>query len=380
MAITNKKKIIFLSCLLLLFTFGDSAFSQPTISLQLAPSLELAQVIYVSDFGFVGDQVTKFLFQITIDNSGEPEVQGVVILELFHDEGLVADAATQPFTLPANAFLSASNLQLTDGYTIPGTGEVIKLDPQTVNYPTDEFENEVFTGNRLEKGTYKAILSFCYNNGQSQVSAPPQTITVNNPTFIRPITPGTTTRSGYQEILYTQFPTFQFETDFDETLSMEPPYHVQVYKKLDQNSSVDEVLNNQPHFDQWQFETNFQYPPAAVLPLTPGVYLWRIELRYLTSSGTETIPSPIAEFRVEDPSTLGQIDDQGVKDQLLQILIDVLGEKRGREIALSVSDYNLIDIRLNGQSITTQEFYEILEGYEGEVRKISDISLYGTQQ
>ena len=63
----------------------------------------------------------------------------------------------------------------------------------------------------------------------------------------------------------------------------------------------------------------------------------------------------------------------------MRILIDLLGN-RGEEIAKSLSDYNLIAIRVNGETITKKKLYEIIDSYEGEERLISDIILKGTQQ
>ena len=128
---------------------------------------------------------------------------------------------------------------------------------------------------------------------------------INNPSFIRPIAPGTRAGDQFMEILYTQFPTFQFETDLDFTnpdFLANPPFHVQVFKKLDQHASIDEVLTTQPHYDEWLSNVVFPYPVAAAQPLDEGVYLWRIQLGMVTSSGTEIIESPVFAFRVEDPS------------------------------------------------------------------------------
>jgi hypothetical protein len=180
-------------------------------------------------------------------------------------------------------------------------------------------------------------------------------------------------------VLYTPFPTFQFESDFDATFSTEEPFRVQIFKKLDQHASVDEALTSTPHYDERMREQVFPYPVGGVLPLEPGVYLWRIVLSYITTSGTEFLESPIYTFRVEDPSKLGEFDDLGVKDEIMQLLIDLLGE-RGRQIALDLSDYNLTAIRVNGETITKQQLYELIESYEGEERDISDILLKGTQQ
>jgi hypothetical protein len=99
----------------------------------------------------------------------------------------------------------------------------------------------------------------------------------------------------------------------------------------------------------------------------------------VTSSGTEVIESPVFAFRVEDPSRLGEIDDEGTKDEVMRILEDLLGN-RGRQLSGQLSDYNLIAIRVNGETITKKRLYEIIDGYEGQERLIDDIILKGTQK
>jgi hypothetical protein len=98
----------------------------------------------------------------------------------------------------------------------------------------------------------------------------------------------------------------------------------------------------------------------------------------VTSSGTELIESPVFAFRVEDPSRIGEMDDGGMKDEVMRILEDLLGN-RGSQIAQQLSDYKLTAIRVNGETITKKRLYEIIEGYQGFERQISDIFLKGTQ-
>jgi hypothetical protein len=98
----------------------------------------------------------------------------------------------------------------------------------------------------------------------------------------------------------------------------------------------------------------------------------------VTSSGTEIIESPVFAFRVEDPSKLGEIGDEGTKEEVMRILEGLLGSK-GRNLAGAVSDYNLIAIRVNGETITKKKLYEIIEGYQGKERLINELILKGTQ-
>ncbi len=372
------KKIPVFICMILLFSFTHLSYGQgPQLDLQLAPSLELAQVVYVSDFDLLRQGATQFLFRLTVDNSSSPSVNGRLRFEILRNDDILAAAETQDFTLPADQTFSASNIEMSNGYIIPGTTTEIRFNQTETTLPPGDFENEVFESGKLPKGNYRFIVKFRYNNGsnESTASAP---LYIYNPTYIQPITPGNQAGNRYIEILYTQFPTFQFESDFDP-IDTSMPFHVQIFKKLDQHGSIDEALTSTPHYDEWIHQTVFPYPAAAALPLDPGVYLWRVQLELLTTSGTEIVESPVFAFRVEDPSKMGELSDEGIQEDILQILIDSIGD-RGRTIAQSLKDFTLKEIRVNGEVFTKKQFYEILDSYEGQTRSIKDIILMGTQE
>jgi hypothetical protein len=334
----------------------------------------------VSDFDFYQQGATQFLFQIDLRNGNQP-VTGFLDFRILRNGEPLAETQSNVFSLVSNESFIATNIDLNAGFFTPIGNEPIRFEKSNTTNPSTEFEEEVLTGGRLPRGKYDFQVSYKYTSGGGKI-ADPVFIIINNPTFIRPITPGTRAGDQYLEILYTQFPTFQFETDLDfASLQFfdQPPFHVQIFKKLDQHASVDEVLTTQPHYDEWISNVVFPYPPAAAQPLDPGVYLWRVQLGMVTSSGTEVIESPVFAFRVEDPSRLGEIDDEGTKDEVMRILEDLLGN-RGRQLSGQLSDYNLIAIRVNGETITKKRLYEIIDGYEGQERLIDDIILKGTQK
>jgi hypothetical protein len=347
----------------------------------LAPSLELAQVVYVADFDFLQQGATQFLFRLRVNNLNQPEVDGRLRFEILRNDDVLATAETQDFTLPANGDFYASNIEMSNGYIIPGTTTEIRFNQGETTLPSDDFENEVYQSGKLPKGNYRFIVKFRYNNGVSESAASAPPLFIYNPTYIQPITPGNQAGNRYIEILYTQFPTFQFESDFDPTNSSSnpAPFHVQIFKKLDQHGSIDEALTSTPHYDEWIQQTVFPYPAAAALPLDPGVYLWRVQLELLTTSGTEIVESPVFAFRVEDPSKMGELSDEGIQEDILQMLIDSIGD-RGRTIAQSLKDFTLKEIRVNGEVFTKKQFYEIIDSYEGQTRSIKDIILMGTQE
>jgi len=372
----RKLRIIPLTIIVVSFLlfFGSSNAQLASFNFQLAPSLEFAQIVYVSDFDFYQQGATQFLFQLDMINGNQP-VTGYLDFKIRHDNELLAQTISNVFSLEPMEEVHASNILLNAGYPLRN-GE-IRFDKTNTTNPSSEFEEEVLTGGKLPRGIYDFEVAFKFTSGET-IDGAEASIVINNPTFIRPITPGTRAGGQYLEILYTQFPTFQFETDLEFINLDQPPFRVQIFKKLDQHASVDEVLTTQPHYDEWVSNVVFPYPPYAAQPLDPGVYFWRVNLGLITTSGTEVIESPVFAFRIEDPSRLGETDDEGMKNEVMRILEDLLGN-RGRQISTDLSDYKLIAIRVNGETITKKRLYEIIDGYQGQERLISDIMLKSTQ-
>jgi hypothetical protein len=379
MQLRKLRKIpIIVSLVFFLLLFG-SLNAQPSLLFELAPSLEFAQIVYVSDFDFYQQGATQFLFQLIVQNQNP--VTGYLEFQILRNAEVLAETQSNTFSLLQNESFIVSNIELNAGYTTPIGNEPIRFDKANTTNPSSDFEDEVLTSGKLPSGTYEFVVRYRFNNNQSETSAPPVSIIINNPTFIRPIVPGTNANSQFVETIYSQFPTFQFETDLDlndPRFLSEPPFRVQIFKKLDQHASVDEVLTSQPHYDERHTNTVFPYPAAAAQPLDEGVYLWRVEMRLITSSGTEVIESPVFAFEIQDPSRLGELNDEGLKDEVMRILQNLLGD-RGRQIAGQLSDYKLTAIRVNGETIDKKKLYEIIDNYQDSERIISDILLKGTQ-
>jgi len=379
MQLRKLRKVPLILSVVFFLLLSGSLYAQPSLLFELAPSLEFAQIVYVSDFDFYQQGATQFLFQLTVQNQNP--VTGYLEFQILRNGQILAQTQSNTFSLLQNESFSVSNIELNAGYITPIGNEPIRFDKANTTNPSSDFEDEVLTSGKLPRGTYDFVVRYRFNNDQSEASAPPVSITINNPTFIRPIVPGTNAGSQYLETIYTQFPTFQFETDLDlndpRFLSV-PPFRVQIFKKLDQHASIDEVLTSQPHYDERQSNTVFPYPVAAAQPLDEGVYLWRVQLELITSSGMEVIESPVFAFEVQDPSRLGELNDEGLKDEVMRILEDLLG-RRGRQIAEQLSDYKLTAIRVNGETIDKKRLYEIIDSYQDSERIIDDIFLKGTQ-
>jgi hypothetical protein len=241
------KKINILFMLLVLLIFTVPVFSQVSITLLLSPTLQNAQVVYVSSFDFIQQGIAQFLFQVTITNTAGVEQRGRLIFEVVKDGEGIALARTNFFLLPADPpIITFNNIQLSNGFILPN-GESLRFDETDVQSPNDDFKNESLQSGRLPGGRYVFSVVFEEQSTSNEYPAPPQELEVISSPYVLPVAPGTDDLSA-PEVIYTPFPVFQFNTNLTDPLALAgEPFIVEVYKKLDYHTSADEVLTTTPH-------------------------------------------------------------------------------------------------------------------------------------
>jgi hypothetical protein len=178
------KKISIILAMVFFFSFWATSNAQPTINLELAPSLELAQVVYVSDFDLLQQGALQYLFQITVDNTGNASSEGILRFEIYRGSDEIASTQTLPFNLINDEVFTATNIELSIGFTTPVGRETIRFDEGQTTNPSQEFEDEVLQGGKLPRGNYNFIVRYTFNNGADETESDPLTLFINNPTYL----------------------------------------------------------------------------------------------------------------------------------------------------------------------------------------------------
>lgn len=385
----NATRLYILLPLLLLF---KPVQSQVALDLILSPKLQNAKVVYISSFDFLQQGAAEFLFQITIN--ADQDINGRIVFSVDRNGELLAEATTNDFVLPAG-ISTMNNIQLSNGYVFPANGARVQFDSQNIKSPDDDFEREVNQGGKLPAGRYQINVEFfrVENNvpDPSPIGVGRDEIEVISGAYVLPVTPGREGDLSNPEIIYNEFPVFQFNTNVYDPINLGEPFEVEVYKVLpDQQASVDEVLTGTPYLRIITGQTLFQYPKAATdesgfsideyQPLTVGTYVWRVILDLQTTSGIDRIYSPVFAFRLVDPSTVSEdLVKQATSAEILALLRYLIGE-RADEYINALSDYTLQEIRVNGTPIDIAGLYDRITQYTGKVIKVENIELLGTQE
>jgi hypothetical protein len=345
-----------------------------SIDLMLSPRLEMAHVVYVSDFSFIDRQSiealqTEFLFQATfIGLTGQ---EGKLLFQILKDNQEIGRAESNSFVMPEGN-PSFNNMQLNAGILIGETE--VRFDTRNLEMPDDAFQDEVLGSNKLPRGRYVFRLSFAGVVGEAVID-------VFNPTYIVPVTPGYLAGRDVPEIIFTDMPTFIFDSDLTDPIALsEDPFKIQVYQKLDQHSSLDEVTTGTPHLeaDVNRMTVNYTEFPEAE-PLMPGTYLWRVQMRVQTSGGENVTTSPLYAFTVRDLNDQEKPEDEAAAEDIFELLKNIIGTERAKVLSQQLTGYHLNAIRLNGTEITIAQLYDIIDNYQGHLVEISDLILQSTQ-
>lgn len=202
------------------------------------------------------------------------------------------------------------------------------------------------TGGKLPAGSYIFNLNILDKDGVPTGFSQTQTIEVSNPTTMDLISPGGELEENFE--ISTPLPTFQWESiDFmwSKVNCNKCGYWIRVAEyDASRHNSIDQALKDRANLpfpdngdyyelpsskvagvselDLWTAGTIFQYPLTGAKPLEAGkTYVWQIRKTFPTSSGSESVYSPIYAFKIQ---AAGQTTSSysGIDLSLYQALID----------------------------------------------------------
>ena len=135
-----------------------------------------------------------------------------------------------------------------------------------------------------------------------------KTIDIRSPVSIQLQSPGGKLADTTQNVIYTTYPLFMWNTDLCNTCE----YSIRV-AQFDPNrhSSPTEAIEDETMLPldqskQWaeiNAGNNYQFPPTGTRPLqTNEIYVWQIRKTFETTAGSEEILSPIYAFKIGDVS------------------------------------------------------------------------------
>jgi len=211
-----------------------------------------------------------------------------------------------------------------------------------------------------------------------------ESIIVTTPTSLNLIAPGGALEDTSQNLVYSPYPIFQWETE--PCPGCESFIRVSEFDSRS-HSSLEEAVEDITTLpmDQTQgwapvgITTTFQYPFTGAIELIPGrAYVWQIRKQLPTTVGTESFLSPIYSFKIADLSQPAEMGSE-VFHPVLQQLTDLLGEEQfnaffGPEGSLAGYDPSGVYI-INGMEVSVDAVFSLINQIRNQSITITDISV-----
>ncbi len=363
-------KLLKFSFLILPVLFLSQLFSQTAgndFSIEITIlNEEKLQTLYLSDLDLQNFGTAEELFEITVTkNSREAYDNCYFVIKLIRDNELLVTAKSDLFTIPADFITkTANNLELSGGGFSFGEdpSTEVRFNETTINPSAEKLRDEILSSGKAPFGIYKLSVEL-YQKGAPAALAAQEKILLKatNPSYLHLVTPGAPAGSGQSANIYSQFPIFQWNGNGTE-------YQLMVFEKKEMMQSYDDIINSQPNWvSDRTGALSLQYPQSgSAIPLEFNkTYYWMVRMFIQSSSGEEFIDSEIWEFTLVNPEQGEDLQNQIVQEDILQFLSRLLGP-RIEEIKASLEGYQLKRIKYNGEEITINKLYEILNSYRGK--------------
>lgn len=345
-------------------------FSQVNLSLH-DKGLSQYQAFFVADFDFLEVGSQKDFFDIVVSNTGPAIQDAVFSLNFYKGSDIIAFLRTDPFVLPTiMSEERISNIDLANGnFKFSGQNETVTISESGIKDLANDLKDEIISNSQLPIGEYALKISLsapALNEKNADIK-----IIITNPTQISLITPGTLFGSGFVYEQPSEFPVFQWNGNSNT-------YQVVVFKKETNMTSTEDVLNSFPVWESDRIEgaLTAQYPQdSKAIPLERNqTYVWMVRSFIETSAGENFVNSELWEFKVVDPSQINSDIHTMAKDELFQLLRQLLGSK-AEAIILEIESYNLSTLRINGSTVSIQQLYKYLDKYRDQPHEVEKLTI-----
>lgn len=211
-----------------------------------------------------------------------------------------------------------------------------------------------------------------------------ETILVTTPTSLNLIGPGGEPANLSENLIFAPYPIFQWETE--PCGGCESLIRISRYDS-ETHSSPEEAIQDITVFpiDQtkgWEsvgLATNFQYPLSGAVDLVPGEsYVWQVQKKLPTTSGSESFTSPVFAFKLADLSEINNVG-QGTLHPVLQQLMEVVGENQFNAYFGPQGDLNGFEpsgaYSVNGLDVSIDEIFRLFGQFGDGSQNIISISV-----
>lgn len=337
-----KKSIIFFA-LLVLFKSGIQSQS---LNIDVQGEIYEYATYYVSSFDVATGATNVQIFNYSLTSNIYPVYIKIRFKATIVSPGLginnaatIVEVETDPFQIQDGLYLDNRDLSSERTFINDNSGNQIELQGQLIDVLdpglSEAIMQTILTSGKLSDGQYTfsvMVYGGLTENDLSLVFDDSKTFVIQSQVPITLESPGGALSDTTDNLLYTNFPIFQWSSGPPctgcETYIRVAQFDSDVHSGLEDAIEDQRVLPSNQNED-WELIDNvnsFQYPFSGAYPLESGnVYCWQIRITLPTTSGTKDMFSPIYAFKI---GQAGNIETtSAITDPLLMMLQQAIPDK-----------------------------------------------------
>ena len=337
-----RKSIIFFALLVL---FKSNIQSQ-SLNIDVQGEIYEYATYYVSSFDVATGATNVQIFNYSLTSNIYPVYIKIRFKATIVSPGLginnaatIVEVETDPFQIQDGLYLDNRDLSSERTFINDNSGNQIELQGRLIDVLdpglSEAIMQTILTSGKLSDGQYTfsvMVYGGLTENDLSLVFDDSKTFVIQSQVPITLESPGGALSDTTDNLLYTNFPIFQWSSGPPctgcETYIRVAQFDSDVHSGLEDAIEDQRVLPSNQNED-WELIDNvnsFQYPFSGAYPLEAGnVYCWQIRITLPTTSGTEDMFSPIYAFKI---GQAGNIETtSAITDPLLMMLQQAIPDK-----------------------------------------------------
>ena len=388
-----KKSIIFFS-LLVLFKSGIQSQS---LNIDVQGEIYEYATYYVSSFDVATGATNVQIFNYSLTSNIYPVYIKIRFKATIVSPGLginnaatIVEVETDPFQIQDGLYLDNRDLSSEQTFINDNSGNQIELQGQLIDVLdpglSEAIMQTILTSGKLSDGQYTfsvMVYGGLTENDLSLVFDDSKTFVIQSQVPITLESPGGALSDTTDNLLYTNFPIFQWSSGPPctgcETYIRVAQFDSDVHSGLEDAIEDQRVLPSNQNED-WELIDNvnsFQYPFSGAYPLEAGnVYCWQIRITLPTTSGTKDMFSPIYAFKI---GQAGNIETtSAITDPLLMMLQQAIPDKFNSYFGSGMALVGYVpsgQIEINGVTVDQSVINNLLQQIMSQNYQINSVQV-----
>ena len=325
--------------ILIIFIICNSGVHSQSVNINVQGEIYEYATYYVSSFD-VGTGATNVqIFNYSVESNTYPVYLKIRFKATIVSPGLginneatIVEVETDPFLIQDGIYLDNRDLSSELTYISDNSGNQIELQGQLIEVLdpglSEAIMQTIMISGKLSDGQYTfsvSVFGGLNENDLSMVFDDSKTFVIQSQVPIALEYPGGALSDTTDNLLYTNFPIFQWSSGPPcagcETFIRVAQFDSDIHSGLEDAIEDQRVLPSNQNEDWAQIDNvnSFQYPFSGAYPLESGsIYCWQVKIMLPTTSGDENMFSPIYAFKI---GQAGNIETAStITDPLLMML------------------------------------------------------------